>query len=224
MTHDAEFNFYDDTTRSYNGPVAVLTGPFSSSASDFISRWIRSYHTVRFFGKTTASAFSAPTSGYNDTICFALYAFLNGCILQDSIPHYLTHEVQGVDEDVWLTPDDAAKGDDSVVKAALAWIRSIVVMVADGTAQTPVQFALDQSYPNPFNPTTTISYKIPKASWTTIEVFDLLGREVKLLVDEMQIAGSHNVKFNASGLASGVYFYSLRAGDFRATKKMLLVK
>jgi hypothetical protein len=85
-------------------------------------------------------------------------------------------------------------------------------------------YELFANYPNPFNPTTTIRYQLPQAGKASLKIFDILGREVQTLVDEVQISGSYSVNFNASSLASGVYFYRLQSGNFVSTKKMLMVK
>ncbi len=88
----------------------------------------------------------------------------------------------------------------------------------------PGDFILHQNYPNPFNPSTTISWQSPIGSWQTLKVYDVLGREVAVLVDEYKDAGSNKVEFNAGSLSSGVYLYKLQAGDFYSTKKLLLIK
>ena len=88
----------------------------------------------------------------------------------------------------------------------------------------PEGFALEQNYPNPFNPSTTIQYDLPVAGFVTLKVFDVLGREVAVLVQEYLKAGQYNVTFNAEGLPSGVYLYRIQAGDFVATKRLLLLK
>ncbi len=85
-------------------------------------------------------------------------------------------------------------------------------------------FVLDQNYPNPFNPSTAISYEINKAGMTNLKVYDVMGREVMMLVNEQQEAGRYNVKFNASSLASGIYLYKLTSGNLSVTKKMSLLK
>ena len=85
-------------------------------------------------------------------------------------------------------------------------------------------FVLENAYPNPFNPSTKISYYIPKNSLVTIKVFDILGNEVATLVNEELSAGEHEVEFNAEGLSTGTYFYQLRAADFVQTKKIMLLK
>jgi hypothetical protein len=85
-------------------------------------------------------------------------------------------------------------------------------------------FVLDQNYPNPFNPSTIIKYELPKESFVTIKLYDLLGREIKTLVNEDKPAGSYSFTFNGSDLSSGVYFYRMQAGDFLQTKKLILLK
>ncbi len=88
------------------------------------------------------------------------------------------------------------------------------------------QYSLNQNYPNPFNPNTVILYQLSVAGFTSLKVFDLLGKEVATLVNEKQNAGSYAVDFNSAefSLPSGIYFYTLSAGEFKETKKMVLVK
>lgn len=86
------------------------------------------------------------------------------------------------------------------------------------------KFNLGQNYPNPFNPTTKIAFNIPKTSNASLIVYDVLGEKVVTLADEKLNAGSYEIDFNASNLASGTYFYRLTAGDFIETKKMILMR
>ncbi|HJY63034.1 MAG TPA: T9SS type A sorting domain-containing protein, partial [Ignavibacteria bacterium] len=85
-------------------------------------------------------------------------------------------------------------------------------------------FSLGQNYPNPFNPTTKIDFAIPKSEHASLRVYDILGREVKVLVNEFLSPGEYEVDFDAKGLSSGMYYYSLRSGDYVSVKKMVLVK
>ncbi len=85
-------------------------------------------------------------------------------------------------------------------------------------------FNLYQNYPNPFNPTTKIKYQIPKESQVSIKIFDVLGREVALLINDDQKAGNYEVEWNGKNSASGIYFYQLKAADYFSTKKMILAK
>jgi hypothetical protein len=110
--------------------------------------------------------------------------------------------------------------------AYVCWIDSkklTVTGVQEGKA-LPATYALHQNFPNPFNPSTTIKFELPKSSVVRLSVFDMLGREVSVLVNERRNAGVHEVKFDGSNLASGVYFYRLQAGDFVSTKRMLVLK
>ncbi|MBK7629910.1 MAG: T9SS type A sorting domain-containing protein [Ignavibacteriales bacterium] len=85
-------------------------------------------------------------------------------------------------------------------------------------------YSISQNYPNPFNPSTTISYALPKEEMVTIRVYDILGQVVKTLVNQSQSAGTHTVSFKANELTSGIYFYSIQAGNFNQVKKMMLLK
>jgi hypothetical protein len=92
----------------------------------------------------------------------------------------------------------------------------------------PMKFALSQNYPNPFNPATKINYDLPFDSKVAIKVFDVTGREITSLVNQVQVAGYHTISFNAANLSSGVYFYTITADggnqSFIKTMKMVLVK
>jgi len=98
-----------------------------------------------------------------------------------------------------------------------------IVAVEKTIESLPAEFQLSQNYPNPFNPATMIELSIPTAGRVSLKVYDILGREVLTLVDEEKPAGVFRIKFDASEMASGVYFYTLRAGDFKETKKCLLI-
>ncbi len=85
-------------------------------------------------------------------------------------------------------------------------------------------FSLEKNYPNPFNPSTKISYTLPKTSFVTLKVYNSLGKEVAVLVKGRESQGRHSVNFNANGLPSGVYIYRITAGKYNAAKKTLLLK
>ena len=100
----------------------------------------------------------------------------------------------------------------------------VVTGVGENRNALPTVFNLEQNYPNPFNPSTVISYQLPVNSNVSLKIYDLLGREIATLVNEEQSAGWKEVKWNATGVASGIYFYKLTAGSFVETKKMLMLK
>jgi hypothetical protein len=87
-----------------------------------------------------------------------------------------------------------------------------------------VSYSLSQNYPNPFNPSTSIKFEIPQSTFVKIIVYDVLGEEVATLLNEEKIAGTYEVNFNVKNLSSGIYFYTIYAGEFTSTKKMVLMK
>ena len=101
---------------------------------------------------------------------------------------------------------------------------SLVTGVIDYSSEVPGSFKLLQNFPNPFNPSTNVRYAIPQSGPVQLKVFDVLGKEIATLVEENQSAGTYTVAWNAGNLASGIYYYQLRAGSFSQTRKMMLVK
>ena len=96
--------------------------------------------------------------------------------------------------------------------------------VINESGLTPDKYSLSQNYPNPFNPSTTIKFDLAKNGFVSIKIFDILGREIKSLVNDNFNKGSYEVSFNASEISSGVYFYKMESGDFSQIKKMMLLK
>ena len=101
---------------------------------------------------------------------------------------------------------------------------SKVIFIYGSAPAIPSEFKLYQNFPNPFNPATTIRFSIPDEVKITLTVFDVLGKQIKVLVNEEKARGSYDIKFNASDLASGIYFYRFTAGDFISTHKMMLIR
>jgi hypothetical protein len=96
--------------------------------------------------------------------------------------------------------------------------------ITDDQVWHPIKFQLSQNFPNPFNPSTTINYQLPKTGFVTLKIYDILGKEVATLVNEQKNKGRYSVNYDASRLASGVYIYQLRVNDYLSSKKMLLLK
>ncbi|MCX6157034.1 MAG: YCF48-related protein [Ignavibacteriae bacterium] len=92
------------------------------------------------------------------------------------------------------------------------------------TIESPLKYSLSQNYPNPFNPVTNINFSLPKQEMVSLKIYDVLGREVRTLVNEVKSAGHFSVDFNASEFSSGVYFYRLESEGFSNIKRMLLIK
>jgi hypothetical protein len=108
---------------------------------------------------------------------------------------------------------------------------NLILKDVRGENIVPVSFVLEQNFPNPFNPKTTIVYQLGKPSNIKIIIYNVLGQKIMVLKDEFQREGNHAAEFNSSGLASGVYFYKLEAKDFNNvnllfedTRKMIVVK
>jgi hypothetical protein len=148
--------------------------------------------------------------------------------------HTLTTSVQTFTDSVSINATDQAKiefylGSSGTVQV---WIDSVSIVesspVTTGVAEQvngkPGEFLLMQNYPNPFNPSTSITFNIPTKSYVSLIVFDILGREVAMLVNEQKSAGTYTQKWNAANMSSGIYFYRLQAGTFTETKKLILLK
>jgi len=132
-----------------------------------------------------------------------------------------------VPEGNWASPWSIAGGKTAIVirdTKIYAFSPGDINPVIDDGNSFVTNYSLSQNYPNPFNPSTTIKYTLPERSIVELIVYDIIGREVELLVNEEQDSGYYELNFIASGLTSGVYFYQLKAGTFIQTKKMILIK
>ena len=108
-----------------------------------------------------------------------------------------------------------------------AWCITLTYQTATGVINTvtiPNRYSLKQNYPNPFNPVTKISYDISRIGFVSLKIYDILGKEVAVLVNEMKNPGLYTIDFNASNLSSGTYFYRLEVNGFVDTKKMVVLK
>ncbi|MCI0695083.1 S41 family peptidase [candidate division KSB1 bacterium] len=222
-------HFPADPSTFFDKPIAVLTGPGGISATDVNAFWMKAHPRARLFGKTTASGFCSPS----DLILAngewnVSFAWLNAFIW-DSPNQFLTHAELDIDEPVWFTPDDVYQGRDTVVETAIKWINDNTVNVEEQIANIPVVLHLSQNYPNPFNPSTTITYTLPKETIVILEIFNLLGQKVRILVNERHSKGVHSIVWEGTNdmgqtVNSGFYVYRLKAGDEILSKKMLLMR
>jgi hypothetical protein len=174
-------------------------------------------------GLTDLDVFSITVTG---TKIFAGTWFGGLFVSEDSGDHWTSHDTNLRKTAVYCS---VASATDLFVGmwGAGVWRRPLTELIShvEGCDDAlPTAFSLEQNYPNPFNPTTVISYQLPVVSSVRIVIYDLLGREVAVLVNERKAAGSYEVQFDASGLSSGVYLYRLTAGSFTQTLKMVAVK
>ena len=125
-----------------------------------------------------------------------------------------------------VSPEDRGPNDpptfSSVLNKVFDFYYNPVAINSPG--DLPTHFSLGQNYPNPFNPTTTIQFTIPVKSFVSLEVFDILGRQVSVLLSKQLSSGRYSLQWNASGLPSGMYFYRLTAGTFSEAKKLILLQ
>ena len=105
-----------------------------------------------------------------------------------------------------------------------AYESDFVVGIEDEKLDLPLSFKLNQNYPNPFNPSTNIKYSVPENGFVKLAVYNLIGEEVSLLVNEQVNGGFYEIEFDAAALPSGIYFYRIQAGNYVETKKMILIK
>jgi len=101
---------------------------------------------------------------------------------------------------------------------------TVVTDISEIINSLPNAYALYQNYPNPFNPTTTIRYSLPSSQHVVLIIYDIRGREVATMVNELQAAGNYKIKFDAIKLSSGLYFYKITAGSFIKVRKMMLIR
>lgn len=224
-----EIKLTPDPSTYYDKPIAVLLGPGAFSAGDFVTLRLTEHPHVRVFGKSSAGSFASAWSfklfddGWNIE-----FAWLNGST-ESNPEEYLTRTELRTDSQVWLTPEDVRNNDDTVVKAAVNWIKGNVVKVDENLL--PQKFILYQNYPNPFNPVTVIKYTLPSSGLVKLKVFDMLGREIITLVNEVQTEGTYEVPFDGSLLlrkgiipTSGVYIYRIESEFFNEARKMILLR
>jgi hypothetical protein len=187
----------------------ILVSPYNDtevSGDSLYLSWLEGYEAVSRYlvEMSTDSLFTARTMSYPTT--------RTGLVIHDLLKaNTYWWRVQGQNSSGW--------GPFSGVWKFYRNLTSI-----EGNQLVPKLFVLDQNYPNPFNPSTTIRYVLPQRSHVTLAVFNTLGQQVAVLQNGEQEAGYHEVKFDGSGLSSGVYFYRIQAGSFVETRKLLLIR
>jgi hypothetical protein len=179
-------------------------------------------YTIDAFGTVRLPVGDYPALRMKNVTFTYSYNVFAGLSRTKSITYsFMTRGLAGVTVKIDTTQENLS----TVVPEYVMYTRSGTADVIELVgAQIPSEFSLEQNYPNPFNPTSSIRYALPIQTHVTLRVYDMLGRVMQTLVDETQEAGLYEVQLDASGFATGVYFYRLAAGSFVDTKKMLVLK
>lgn len=229
-----------------NGSSIWYSGPtIDSDGNIYFSHEVPQYSctgitSVDYYGNFRWTyIFNDPIDGiYTPLICDA-----DGTIYCGSTWGYYYYAISSEGELLWKLPLDGYMVDNSgaIGSDGKLYIGTHLGSLATGQERTLIairdtvtsvgnengiveSYRLEQNYPNPFNSTTNIKYTIPQSCRVSIKVFDIMGNEITLLLDSYQESGSYDVIFKANNLASGIYFYQLQAGEFKSTKKLILLK
>jgi hypothetical protein len=205
------------------------------------------------FGETARNAGDINNDGYDDLIIGATnhrndqevmvgkaYVFL-GSAEPDTIPDFTMEgetkwshfgwkvgscgdlNGDGYDE-VYILADGYPDNENPLGKIYIYSMKKFIVGVEEHKNTLPDKFLLKQNYPNPFNPSTNIKFSLPNPEHIEIEVYNIIGQRVEILLNQQTKAGNHEVEFNAQNLSSGIYFYRIEAGEFQDVKKMILIR
>ncbi len=227
---DVDYRFIEDITRGGSGMMDITivdeSHPLAAGLSGIVSTL--SSYDVR-------GAWGAPSENADVVAKF---------VLHDGSPDTLSQRVAIYGYDIgsemyngyvaperrvgfcWLddAPDYGTEDGWKLWDAAIDWLNYGLLSGVESAINSPENFVLYQNYPNPFNPRTTISYSVVRPGFVSIKVFDLLGREVRTLVEEAQPSGTHTLVFDAADLPSNIYFYRLEMEGFSEIRKMALVR
>jgi len=212
-----DFHFYDD-----NHVIAVggdfEYGASMASSTDAGVTW--DYITFEQFGTALALSFRTPTEGWMPLGIGQKFLYtMNGG--QNWIPFATPNGESIYDVKFSNKRNGLAVGQ----QGAILKFNTDYVGIANNGTGLPNEIKLKQNYPNPFNPETIISFSLQKPEAVSLKIYDLLGKEVKVLIDGMMKPGEHKIKFNAAEIPAGVYYYALKtANGSSETKKMVLVK
>ncbi len=208
------------TDSSFNIPITVkhsnnIIFPISSSFDGF--NYIDSVNLHSFYSKDDSLVYNQSVAVVNEegTEIWNINTVLNMQLLKDDFE--FNYRIEAIDKGMF--PHHSFSPDTGHYKAVWDTISSVKTL-----SYIVNSFSLSQNFPNPFNPLTTIIYLLPELSLVTLKVYDVLGNEIAILVNEELPAGEYEVEFNGTGIPSGIYFYQLNAGSFVAAKKMLMIK
>jgi peptidase S41-like protein/type IX secretion system substrate protein len=218
----SRFAIIGDPNTFYNKPIAVLAGPNTFGSAEWEIVRLKYHPMVRTFGKETNGGFTINDVPLLENPNFSFSrAKGSGYLIENH--EYMAHKSAKIDESVWLTKDDVAKGDDTVVKKAIDWINSTVLISNDIDGVD--NYICIENNPNPFHQQTEIKYSVAKSSNISIKVYNVLGKEVaNILNNEFHRKGKYIKSFDNSNynLCSGVYTISIEANNMHKTSKMII--
>jgi carboxyl-terminal processing protease len=207
-----------DFSKNYNKPIYLLFDEDTQSQAEYMTMHLEKYPKAVKIGSQTAGA-----DGNTELVLLpfdiSTYYSGMGVFYPDGRPTQRIGIVPNIE--VKPTIQGIRDGRDEVLEAALNHYLTTDIEKPD---EVLMQYTLMQNYPNPFNPATTISFTLPKQDFVTLKIFDSLGREVETLISKEMNTGRHSLKWNAAHYPSGVYLYQINAGNYRETKKLVLLK
>ena len=150
------------------------------------------------------------------------FTFQNGHV--EMLTPYVTSETRNCERENEIPVSDNSFSITLAARSITTFVAGISTSVKENSTSIPAPFKLFQNYPNPFNPSTQISFAVPEKSFVSLKVYNLLGKEITELAGKEYSAGEHTMIFDASQLGSGIYFYTLKTGDFTQTRKMFMIR
>jgi len=174
-------------------------------------------------GATNSSGFSAIAAGEYDSYEFKKFQLFNeyavfwtstNISISKARERYLAYNKVSSNTYDWY----------KILKYSIRCVKDSLATSVENNTAIPGNFNLFQNYPNPFNPSSTIRFEIPKTSFVKISIYDILGNEIEKLVNEEKNSGQHEIIFDAKELASGIYYYTIRTGEFTQSRKMVLLR
>jgi hypothetical protein len=223
-------DFYDIYAQRYSHEGTTVGSNFKVNDDDGL--WIGiGHHSISIDGNGdfVISWKAKKSDGTDDHICAQRYSSDGSLIGQKFRVTSMSDSSQGSPDvklrnghiyNTWIDERDG-KGD--IWANVLDW-NDPVGIIDKNMPQTPSAYNLNQNYPNPFNPTTAIGYRLSAVSDVELSIYNLLGQKIAILVNERQQAGDHQVEWDASGFATGIYYYRIEAGEFQDVKKMILLR
>jgi hypothetical protein len=211
------------TVKIQNTTNANLTGFTTGGWTTFFSGSYQVPNTSwQSIGQQTPFLWDG-TSNLLVEVCYNNNGFnTNSAVAASTAPGKTWHQYQDLPAGNGCT--DLTAGSSQNNRPNIVFTLNSIIGVEENLSGIPAQYSLDQNFPNPFNPVTKILYEVPQKGLVTVKIFDLLGREIRALVNDVKNPGKYTIDFNGADLSSGVYFCVMKSGDFAQTRRMILIK